>query len=185
MLVCILKVGDTVKYKEIYDEYSSLLQTRGECLNTLSTLKDGYISNKTISGNKYFYLQKKVDGKLGSEYIKEDMLPQVRYELEKRVELEQAITQAEKRLDLLETAAKLLDKTLCRKLIIMRRCADMDSMPVDARRKSLEFGNAMTALEGIPASEDTETALSLWAVGQYSFREGYMKALAKYRLIEV
>ena len=61
----------------------------------------------------------------------------------------------------------------------------MDSMPVDARRKSLEFGNAMTALEGIPASEDTETALSLWAMGQYSFTDGYLQTLAKYRLIEV
>ena len=154
-------------------------------MNALSTLKEGYISNKIISGNKYFYLQKKVDGKLCSEYIKEDMLPQVRYELQKRVELEQAIIHAEKRLDRLEAAAKLLDKTLCRKLIILRRCAEMDSMSAEERRKSLEFGNAMTALEGIPASEDTETALSMWAMGQYSFRDGFLKALAKYRLIEV
>jgi len=53
------------------------------------------------------------------------------------------------------------------------------------RKKSLEFGNAMTALEGIPAGKDTEKNLSLWASGKYSFKDGYLKTLTKYHLIEV
>ena len=61
----------------------------------------------------------------------------------------------------------------------------MDSMPVEMRQKSLEFGNAMTALEGLPASEDTEKNLSLWAKDQHSFKDIYLQALIKYNLIEV
>jgi len=61
----------------------------------------------------------------------------------------------------------------------------MDSMPVEMRKKSLEFGNAMTALEGIPASDYTNESLSLWAMGKYSFKDSYIRTLEKYNLIEV
>jgi hypothetical protein len=113
------------------------------------------------------------------------MLPQIKHELQKREEFEKANVNTDERLDKLEAAVILLDKSLYHKLLILRRCSAMDSMPVDMRKKSLEFGNAMTALEGIPASEDTEKSLSLWAAGQYSFCEGYLQTLTKYNLIEV
>ena len=174
-----------MKYKELYDEYNTLLGAKSDYLKIAAGLRDGYISNKTISGKQYSYLQKKVDGKLKSEYVKEDLLPQVKHDLQERAHIEKRISQADERLDKLETAVRVLDKALYHKLIILRRCAAMDAMPVDMRQKSLEFGNAMTALEGIPASEDTENALSRWAVGQYSFRDGYLQTLTKYHLIEV
>ena len=183
--IIIIKVGDLMKYKELYNEYNSLLSQRSGYLQTASALKEGYISTKRISGKQYYYLQKKADGKLCSEYIKEDMLPQVKSELQKRDEIEKAIEKINEQLNRLETAANILDKTLCHKLIILRRCSVMDSLPVDMRKKSLEFGNAMTALEGIPASEDTEKKLSLWAEGQYSFKDSYLQTLSKYHLIEV
>ena len=174
-----------MKYKELYDEYNTLLNVRSDYLQTTAGLRDGYISNKTISGKQYSYLQKKIDGKLNSEYIKEDLLPQVKKELQKRAHIEKEIIGADEQLDRLEAAVGMLDKALYHKLVILRRCAAMDAMPVDMRKKSLEFGNAMTALEGLPASEDTENALSRWAIGQYSFRDGYLQALTKYHLIEV
>ena len=174
-----------MKYKELYDEYNALLGTRNDYMRTASGLKDGYISNKNISGKQYSYLQKKVDGKLKSEYIKEDLLPQVKQELQKRVRLENEITRADEQLNKLETAVGVLDKDLYHKLIILRRCAAMDAMPVDMRKKSLEFGNAMNALEGIPASEYAENALSRWAIDQYSFRDSYLQVLTKHHLIEV
>ena len=174
-----------MKYKELYDEYNFLLSQRDDYSKTVSTLKDGYISTKTISGKRYSYLQKKVGGKMSSEYIKEDALPQVKSELQRRIEIEAAIVQTDEQLNRIETAVKVLDKPLYHKLIILRRCSVMDFMPVDMRRKSLEFGSAMTALEGIPASSETETTLSLWAAGQQSFRDGYLQTLSKYNLIEV
>ena len=174
-----------MKYKELYDEYTDLLSKKSDYWATLSALKEGYISTKTISGKQYSYLQKKIDGKINSEYIKEDILTQVKAELQRRAEIGQAINRTDEQLDRLETAVNLLDKSLHHNLINLRRCSSMDSMPVEKRKKSLEFGNAMTALEGIPASEDTEKTLSLWAVGQYSFKDGYLQTLAKYHLIEV
>lgn len=174
-----------MKYKELYDEYNDLLSQKDGYLRTASSLKDGYISTKTISGKRYSYLQKRVDGKLNSEYIREDALPQVKSELQRRVEIGTAVDRIEEQLNRLETAVKVLDKALHHKLVVLRRCSVMDIMPMSMRKRSLEFGNAMTALEGIPASGDTETMLSLWAAGQQSFRDGYLQTLSKYHLIEV
>jgi len=173
-----------MKYGELFNEYISLLSKWGDYIRTMYKLKDGYISKKTISGKQYSYLQKRVNNKLNSEYIREDMLPQVKSELEKRDELEKRINQVNEQLKKIEAAANILDKSLYRKLIVLKRCAVMDSMPADMRRRSLEFGNAMAALEGIPASEDTENYLSLWVEGQNSFKDGYLQILAKYNLIK-
>ena len=173
-----------MKYQTIYDEYSLLLSEQDENLKTLSALNDGYISKKQISGKQYFYLQKKVDGKVSSEYVREDLLPQVEAELQKRAIVEKTITQVDEKLNNLEAAAKVLDKALYRQLTVLRRCSLMDSLPVEERKKSLAFGNAMTALEGIPASENTEKSLSLWVLGKRSFKDGYLQALRSHNLVE-
>ena len=70
------------------------------------------------------------------------------------------------------------------KSTILERCTLMDSMSIGQRRKSLSFGNAMTALEGIPVSKDTENALLSWADGTKTFKDGYLKMLVKYNLID-
>jgi hypothetical protein len=174
-----------MKYKEIHDEYFSLLSQWSECMEISSSSKEGYISTKTISGKKYAYLQKLIDGKINSEYIQTEMLPQVQAELRRRDEAKKEIKHINEQLSRLETAAKVLDKSLHYKLTVLRRCALMDSMPVDTRKKSLAFGNAMAAIEGLPTSNETDESMSLWATGQHSFKDGYMKVLAKYNLIEV
>jgi serine protease inhibitor len=61
----------------------------------------------------------------------------------------------------------------------------MEAMPLDERIKSLAFSNAMTALEGIPASVEIENNLSLWANGDFSFQESYLNTLRTYHLAEV
>ena len=173
-----------MRYQAIYDEYRLLLSDQSENLKILSTLSDGYISKKRISGKHYFYLQKKVDGKMISEYIREELLPQVESELQKRAVLADALAQTDKKLNNLEAATKMLDTSLYRQLIVLRRCSLMDSLPVEERKKSLAFGNAMTALEGIPASENTEKSLALWVSGQQSFKDGYLQALRSHNLVE-
>jgi hypothetical protein len=70
-------------------------------------------------------------------------------------------------------------------LINLRRCAALEIMPFEEREKSLAFGSAMTALEGIPVSEATEKNLSRWASGDFSFQESYLNTLKAYRLSEV
>jgi hypothetical protein len=174
-----------MEYQELYNEYATLLRDRAECQNNLALLKDGYISTKTISGNKYAYLQYRVNGKLLSEYVKDDHLPEVRTELDKRAVLLNRINEIGERLEKVESAAGILDKSLRRKLIILRRCAAMETMTFEEREKSLAFGSAMTALEGIPTSADTEKNLSRWAIGDLSFQESYLNTLRAYHLAEV
>ena len=174
-----------MEYQELYNEYASMLQDKAERQNRLALLKDGYISNKTISGKKYAYLQYRVEGKLSSEYIKEERLPGILDELNERAQLLAGIREIDSRLERIEAAASILDRGLHRNITTLRRCAAMETMPVEERAKSLAFGNAMTALEGIPASEETEINLSRWANGDLSFLESFMNTLRAYHLAEV
>ena len=174
-----------MEYQELYDEYASLLRDKAERQNNLALLKDGYISSKTISGKKYAYLQYRVDGKLVSEYIKDDRLPEVRAELDKRIASISRISEINDRLEKLETAADILSKSLRRKLITLRRCAAMETMTFEEREKSLSFSSAMTALEGIPTSKETEGTLSRWVAGNFSFHESFQNTLRAYHLAEV
>ena len=79
---------------------------------------------------------------------------------------------------------KILDKDLYSSFISLKRCEMMDSLPLEMREKSLEFANAIAAIEGLPVSKETENSLSMWVKGQRSFKEGYISTLKKYRIIE-
>jgi hypothetical protein len=174
-----------MEYLELYGEYTSLLGEKTACQITLAALKEGYISTKTISGKKYAYLQYRKNGKLLSEYVKDEYLPQIRDELAQRDNFLERIREIDGRLGKIEAAAAILDSSLRRKLNILRRCAAMEAMTCAEREKSLAFGSAMTALEGIPASAETEKNLSLWASGDLSFQESYLNTLRAYHLAEV
>jgi hypothetical protein len=179
-----LKGGGVLKYTEIYDDFVSLMKEKTKYQNTLNSLKDGYISNKTISGRNYSYLQYREDGKLVSEYIKEYNLPEIKAELDERAYILKKIDEVSDRLKKLEDAAKILDRKLHKKLVNIRRYAVMDSMPLEKRQKALAFSRAITALEGIPVSDDTNINLSEWAAGKQSFKDCYSKTLQMLNLTE-
>jgi len=172
-------------YQDLYNEYTSLIRDKAECQKKLILLKDGYISNKTISGKKYAYLQYRINGKLHSEYIKDEYISEVRSELDKRLVINSRINEVDERLEKIEAAAAILDINLRRELIMLRRCAAMEAMPFKEREKSLAFSSAMNALEGIHSSEKTENDLLSWAVGDYSFLESYLNTLRVYNLTKV
>jgi hypothetical protein len=173
-----------MKYQEIHDEYAALLRRQCDCEKTLAGLRLGYVSAKMISGKRYHYLQHWANGRLVSEYIPAHALNAVRSELEERKKREREMEAANERLDRLESAAGLLDGTLRDKLVILRRCAAVDALPMEKRPLSVAFGNAITALEGIPASRSVERNLELWKIGEVSFRDSYLDTLHKYRLME-
>jgi len=174
-----------MEYQELYNEYTLLLRDKIDYQSRLAVLKNGYISTKTISGKKYFYLQYRVDGKLWSEYIREEHLPKVRTELDERASILEKIGEIDDRLIKIEAAADILDGNLRRKFITLRRCAVMETMPFEERIKSLAFGNAMTVLEGIPVSEEAEKNLLRWVNGDLTFQESYLNTLRAYHLTEV
>lgn len=171
-------------YIELYNEYISLLKDKAECQTKLDTLKGGYISTKTISGKQYAYLQYRVDGKLLSEYIRKERLSCVCAELDERARTLDRIREIDERLNKIEAAARILNDSLYRELIAHRRCAAMETMPLEEREKSLDFSSAMTALEGITVSDETEKNLSRWANGHISFHESFLSTLRTYHLVE-
>ena len=66
----------------------------------------------------------------------------------------------------------------------LQQCAEMDALPLEKREDALAFAKAMTALEGLPAKEETEKNLQLWAKGEKRFADVYMKVLQGYSVIE-
>lgn len=104
--------------------------------------------------------------------------------LERRLAIRKQIAAVADELEKLEAAALTLDKPLYRRLLLLRRCASMDAMPLCERQKSLAFASAMTALEGVTASPDTDRRLASWVQGEDSFAELYMDKLRQDHLIE-
>jgi hypothetical protein len=125
-----------------------------------------------------------VNGKLISKYIRDDNLPKIRDELDKRAKLKSKTNEIDDKLDKIEAAASILDSSLRRYLATLRRCAAMEAMTLVERSKSLAFGGAMAALEGIRASEETEANLACWAIGDFSFQDSYLNTLRAYHLMD-
>lgn len=80
--------------------------------------------------------------------------------------------------------AKNHDGNQSRISFFLQQCAEMDAMPMEKRREALSFAKAMTALEGLPAKEETEKNLQLWAKGEKRFGDFYMKSLQFYSIID-
>jgi len=173
-----------MKYTELYDEYVSLTREVATHKRSLGSLKRGYISHKTISRRSYAYLQRRENGILVSEYIRKYDLPNIKAELNERTRLLKRTKEISNSLEKIETAVKTLDAGLHRKIVTFRRCAAMDLLSLEKRRKSSDFSHAMTALEGIPVSIDTEVSLYLWEKGNKSFYDCFMSTLRAYNLAE-
>jgi len=67
---------------------------------------------------------------------------------------------------------------------VLERCAVMDSLSGAERVEALAFGKAMTALEGLPTSNETKNNLLSWERGELSFKDSYLQTLEKYGLVE-
>ena len=177
--------GVFMEYNDLTNEYDSLLKERIAVQITLARLRHGYISYKTISGKTYPYLQYRVEGRLYSKYVGDGQLQSVIDELKMRTVYLERTQAIDERLDKIEAAAGILDQRLLRKLVTLRRCAEMDALSPEEREKSLLFSSAMTALEGIPAGHKVEKRLSQWANGEMSFQDSFLETLSKYRLAGV
>ena len=83
-----------------------------------------------------------------------------------------------------DNGAKNHDGNQSRISFFLQQCAEMDAMPMEKRQEALSFAKAMTALEGLPAKEETEKNLQLWAKGEKRFVDFYMKSLQSYSIID-
>ena len=174
-----------MKYQEIYDEYTALLQNQSQIRFEVADLPKGNIVKKQISGKEYHYLQYSALGKKHTEYLKETDVPDVTAQLQRRKNLGEQLESINMELDRIESAVKILDKNMSQTFVYLRQCADMDAMPLSKRPQALSFATAMTALEGLPAQAETERNLLAWSKGEKSFAEFYLPALQRYRVMEV
>lgn len=173
-----------MKYREIYDEYTTLLRHHSQMRFESQSLPEGNIVKKHISGKEYYYLQYTSYGKKKTEYLREAEVAEVHSKLVRRKELKKEIESIDSNLIRLEQAVKILDPQLSRTFFFLRQCADMDALPISKRSNALSFANAMTALEGLPVREETEQNMKAWAAGEKSFADFYIPALKQYRVME-
>ena len=72
----------------VLSEYKDLLERKLELETELQSLVQGYISNKTIKGKTYCYLQNRVGGKLTSQYLKSEEVDKITEQIAHRKECE-------------------------------------------------------------------------------------------------
>ena len=98
------------------------MKSQAGLLQELEDLPRGYISNKTINGKTYFYLQYKVGKRLVSKYVKRDDVDALRAQLSRREEIEEELKNrlnAEKNINpLSKTALELSGYVMSRNEVV-------------------------------------------------------------------
>lgn len=173
-----------MKYQELYLDYQCLLDEELLLCRELAELPTGHLTRKCISGKEYQYLQYSMGGKKKSVYIKANQLEQIREQLVMRAQKAARLTEVRAEQEKLESAVRILNGPLSRLLLKLKYSAKMDALPLPQRKKALTFASAMTALEGLPAREQTDVLLERWTHGEASFRDYYLATLREYRLLE-
>ncbi len=164
----------------LVNEYSQLLERRQEIEASLGALPKGYISEKTINGNRYSYLQIKIDGKLTSTYLKAEEVNMVQIQLAQRKQYEAELPGIHTRMKELEQAAKLIGVGMDRALMLLKISTGMDLLTQEQKKKSISFANSMNAVEGVPVSKQTAEEIALWQNGQKSYQAVFSATLKRY-----
>lgn len=164
----------------VLSEYKNLLERKLKLETELQSLVQGYISNKTIKGNTYCYLQNRVGGKLTSRYLKSEEVDAVTGQITRRKECEAELPKLKARLSELEQAAGLLGKNISRQLMLLKLSTGMDSLTAEQKRQSSSFASAMNAVEGFPVSEQTTQDIAAWQNGNKPFLSIFQATLKRY-----
>ena len=166
--------------KDIIFEYKKLLEQKNQIEQKLSVLPKGYISKKTIGGKQYLYLQTRNGDTVESKYIKAKEIEQITNQISLRKEYESKLPEVISRLKDIETAATLLDKSLLRKLKMLKLTSGMDSISADEKEKRISFSDAMTSIEGVPVSDKVKSDLNDWKNGNVTFLSIFEQTLKRY-----
>lgn len=161
-------------------EYKKNLSQRADIIDSLDTLPDGYISEKTINGTKQYYLQKRIGKKVIGKHISSRELSSVRLGLSKRESLEKELVAVEERLVSIEAASKLISHDTYKKILLLKVCIPMEYLSTEEKMRASSFAEAMNAIEGIPATADMKSNINAWHSGEISFLSLYEATLKKY-----
>lgn len=164
----------------IINEYNELLLQKNKIEQILPSLPEGYISKKTIKEKQYYYLQNRIDGKIRSRYLKENEIDTIKEQVELSKKYKLQLAQIQARLSVLEQAAKLIDKSIARHLILLKLSCGMDSLSSVQKERSVAFANALNAIEGVHASETAQQNIDKWKAGDESFISIFKSTLNMY-----
>lgn len=161
-------------------EYRMLVEKKRALEKDLLSLPVGYISKKKIKGNVQYYLQRRNGTKIVGTYIRNDQAENVSTGIERRKAISAELPLISERLTQLEQAAKLIDKNLFCQLMVYKLSAGMDELNSAEKERCSSFGHAMNAIEGVPVSEETDTAIQAWKNGESSFLSVFESTLKRY-----
>ena len=164
----------------IVSEYTELLEKKARLEKDLSVLPQGYISKKNISGKTYYYLQNRVSGKMTGEYLKKDEVDRVYEQIRLRKQYEAELPKLNTRLSELEQATRLIGHGLDRRLLLLKLGAGMDKLSAEQKERCISFADAMNAIEGVPASEQTAKGLTDWQNVKMSYLSVFEATLRRY-----
>ena len=168
---------------DIIFEYKELLEQINKIEQKLATLQKGYISKKMIGGKQYSYLQTRNGDTVESKYIKSKEVEGIAKQLSLRKELEAQLPELSARISDIEAAAELLDKTLLRKLRLLKLSSGMDNMSAAQKEKCISFCDAMTAIEGVSVSDTVKNDLANWKGGNTTFFSVFENTLKRYGFV--
>lgn len=164
----------------IVNEYTKLLERKAELQKELSVLPQGYISKKNINGRTYYYLQNRVSGKMTGIYLKKNEMDRISEQIRLRKQYEAELPKVNSRLSELEQAARLIGHGLDRRLLLQKLGVGMDTLSAEQKGCCISFADAMNAIEGVPASEQTSQELADWQGGRTSYLSVFEATLRRY-----
>ncbi len=165
---------------EFENEYTKLLERRQFIIAELPKLPQGYISKKVIKGKLYYYLQHRINGKITGQYLKNDDAGTVADDIERRKKYETELPIINARIKELDRAASLIGKTSVRKLTLLKLSSGMDDLTPGQKNRSTSFANALNAVEGVAASEQTTAEINDWQSGQKTYIAVFKSVLQRY-----
>lgn len=167
----------------IVNEYTELLLQKNKIEQAIPSFPDGYISTKKIKGKQYYYLQKRVDGKITSKYLKENEVDIIKEQVERCKTYKAELPKIEVRLSELEQAAKLINKSMARHLALLKLSCGMDSLSNAQKERSTSFADTLNAIEGVYASDTTKQNIDRWIIGEESFISVFESTLKMYGFV--
>jgi len=167
----------------LVEDYKKLIHRKVQIESELEELPRGYISQKTIRGKIYLYLQSRNSGTFTSRYLKSEEIDKITKQIALRKQYVAELPKIAVRLAELEQAAQLLDKGISRELMLLKITAGMDNIDSTQKERSASFASAMNAIEGIPVSSQTAQDISDWKQGSKSFLEIFEVALQRYGFV--
>ena len=166
--------------EKILEEYAELTDRIHFIETELKSLPNGYLSKKTINNSVYYYLQNRKGNKVESKYLHKNEVADVEAGIKKRKDYEAEIAKIHLRIKDLEKAAKIISKDLLRKMLLIKICCGMDELSSKEKTDCAAFAVAMNAVEGVPASKETQAELSSWQNGKIPFSAVVSNVLSRY-----